>query len=249
MLGIWLYTVFGFRTYHRLRHVTPGRTLLFVLYMLLVGVLVFNVYFAWQVHQKLPPLLQQFPAVTFEKGRLTAPDRAVSVSVPGTPYRLVLDAQGTVPTQQQFLAQKILAFVAGDKIYMPSVSGVNAQPIPPQVDGEISSRTLQSYLPTLRSLLLSVLFFSSFVVVGIFLAFSYFLALAVVFFWRGLTRSTVPPGVLRRWAAFLQGPALVLWIFHLLIGVPLFLFGLFILFMIYTQQIFNTLPRRGNHAA
>ena len=236
MIGIWFYTVFGFRPYHRLRQAGPWRTALFAVYLLLVGVLIFNIYFAWQMHKQLPAFIQHFPTVTFEKGRLTAPDKALSLSVPNTDYVLVLDAAAkNPPSREEFVNKKIMAFVMQDRFYMLSVGGVSSQPLPTQLDGTFDTQRLQQYAPTLRSLLQSMAFFGSFFVIGLFLIFSILLAAAVVFFWSGMTHKRLPAGVIWRWAVFLQGPALVLWIVRLIWTVPLFPFAIFILFNIYVQ--------------
>ena len=243
MIAVWFHTVFGFRSYHRLRQAGPWRTAFFAVYLLLVGVLIFNIYFAWQIHKQLPVFIKNFPQVTFEKGRLTVPDTSVSVAIPGTDYILVLDSTAkNPPSRQDFLDKKIILFVAADRFYMPSVNGVNSQAIPPQLDGVFDSQRLQQYAPVLRSLLQTILFFGGFVVTVLFLFFSILLAGAVVFFWSGLKHTRLPAGTVWRWAVFLQGPSLLLWSVQLIWGVPLFSFALFILFNIYVQQIFNTLP-------
>ena len=245
MLGIWFYTVFGFRPYHRLRQAGPWRTVLFAIYLLLVGVLIFNIYFAWQVHKQLPAFAAHFPTVTFDKGRLTAPDTPQSIAIPGTDYIVVLDAgAATPPARQEFIDKKIMMFVTGNSFYMPSVSGMNSQVLPAQLDGVYDVQRLQQYLPKLRTLLQAAAFFGSFFITGMFLFFSMLLAASVVFFWNGLRHARLPVGVMWRWAVFLQGPAVILWMAQLLWGVPLFPFALFILFNIYVQQIFNTLPQK-----
>ena len=247
MLYIWFSTVFGFRSYHRLRTLGPWRTAFFLLYLLLVGVLVFNLYFAFQLHKQLPVFMEQLAPLTFEKGRLTGPEQALTVSVPKTPYVLIFDTYATTPpTPQEFLDKKIMAFVAQDQFYMPSITGISAQPLPHQLNGSVDAAILQKYLPIIRNFLQSMAFLGAFFVLGFFLVFSILLAAAVLFFWSALKRTTLSRGVLARWAVFLQGPALVLWLVQLFCGVPLFTFALFILFNIYVQQVFNTLPPTGD---
>ncbi len=247
MLHIWFFTVFGFQSYHRLRTLGPWRTAFFALYLLLVGVLLFNIYFAFQLHSQLPTFLQQLTSLTFEKGRLTGPEQTVTATVPKTPYTLIFDAHAQKPpTAQEFAEQKIMAFITQDQFYMPSLTGIRAQPLPRQLDGSFEGNTLQTYLPSIRSFLQSIAFLGAFFVLGFFLVFSILLATAVLFFWCALKRIFLPRSVLMRWAVFLQGPALVLWLVHLFYGVPLFTFALFILFNIYVQQIFNTLPPMGD---
>lgn len=243
MLVIWLQTVFSFRSYHRLGQLGPWRTAFFALYLLLVGSLIFNIYFAWQIHQKLPAFIQSVPTLTFEKGRLTAPAGKTTVYIPGTEYKIIFQAApGTLPTQQDFAAQKILAWVQGDSAYMLSVGGLSKQTIPSSFSAQITPEWLAKQAPAARSFLQTIIFFGSLLALGFFLVFSILMAGAVIYFWRGMTRSALPIRTLWKWAILLQGPALVLWTVQLLAGVPLFAFALFILFNIYVQQIFNTLP-------
>lgn len=238
-------------SYHVLRLASRVQTVLFLVYLLLVGILFFNIYAGWQIRQKLPVFVRNFPQLTFQQGTLISPEQAVSITLPGTEYVLRLQAKASsVPTLQQFKEEKILAFLSGNQLYMPALSGVQSQQIPAKLDGPVTAQTLQDYLPQIRSLLYAAAFIGSLFVLAMFFLFSYILAFSVVFFWRGITRAVLPLAIVWKWAAFLQGPALVLWMINLCIGVPLFVFALFILFNIYTQQIFNILPKdRGNHAA
>lgn len=251
MLAIWLQSVFSFTSYHRLRMLSKWRTVFFGVYLLLVGVLVFTLYFAWQLHVQLPQFVAKLPTLTFDQGRLTAPQEKIILSVPKTPYVLVLDATAkNPPTSQEFADKKILAFVSGNQLYMPSVTGVNAQTLPEKLTGTLTPQTIQPYQSSVRAFLQTAAFFGAFFIMGIFLVFSILMAAAVIFFWRGIRRAPVSAGILWRWAFFLQGPALILWFIQLFYGVPLFTFALFILFNIYVQQIFNTLPNsRGKYAA
>lgn len=251
MLAIWFHTVFGFTSYHHLRTLGPWRTALFALYLLLVGVLVFTLYFAWQIHRQLPTFIDKLPALTFEQGHLIGPQEKTTVSIPKTPYVLIFDASAkNPPTAQEFVDQKILAFISGNQLYMPSVAGVNAQTLPEKLSGDLTPQTIHTYEPTIRGFLQSAAFFGAFFIMGIFLLFSTLLAAAIIFFWRGIKQASISRGTLWRWAIFLQGPALILWLVQLFYGVPLFTFALFILFNIYVQQIFNTLPySRGKYVA
>lgn len=244
MLAVWIQSLFSFRSYHRLAHAGGWKTGLFALYLLLVGVLVFNIWFAVQVHKHLPDFLRTFPAVTFEHGRLSAPDKAVSAAIPGTDFKLVFDAKAEeIPSRRQFLNERILAFVRADGVYLLSAAGVQKQTLPPQLNAALTPDWLRERAPAIARALQSMAFFGSFIVLGLFLVFSYGLAFFVVSLWNGLTRSALPARQTLRLAVFLQGPALALWLINLLGGVPLFPLGLFILFNIYTQQIFNTLPQ------
>ena len=135
-----------------------------------------------------------------------------------------------------------MAFVSAGHIYMPSVSGVQGQPIPSQWTLHLTPQLLKEKTSLIGRVIQSLAFFGSVLALGLFLGFSLILAGAVLLLWNGLSRRHLPAAVLWRWAVFLQGPALALWMVSLFFGVPLFIFGLFILFNIYSQQIFNTLP-------
>ena len=250
MLAVWFKTIFSFTAYHQLGKVSAWKTAFFMLYVGLVGILVFNVYFAWQIHQKLPVFIRNFPTITFEKGQLLTQEK-ITLSIPGTSQQIILaTSSDDPPTKQEFLDKQIALFVQNNRLYMPSMTGVSSQPIPSEIDGKIDTQTLQTHAQTLRNLLQTVICIGSFLLVGAFFLFSYFMAWTLCFFWQGFQRATLPLGLITRWAVFLQGPALVLWIINLIYSVPLFVFAVFILFNIYVQQIFNTLPdHRGNHAA
>ncbi len=252
MLQIWLKTLFSFRSYHSLRTLGFWRIVLFSVYLILIGILVFNLYFTWQLHHQLPNFIQKLPTLTFNQGRLLAPTQTITLSVPETPYVVVLDIQAERPSSvQELLDKKILLFVTADSFYLPTASGINSIPIPQNFDGEITPQKLEQYLPNMYSLLQSVAFIASFLIFGFFFIFSILLAAGIIVFWRMIKKPDLSLPVVWKWAVLLQGPALVLWSIHLLFTVPLFTFALFILFNIYIQQIFNTLPIQGdkNHAA
>ncbi len=240
MISLYFQSVFSFSAYHRLRTLGRWKTALFALYLLLLGTLVFNVWFAVELHNKLPVLIKNFPSVTFVQGTLTAPEKPVTVAVPGTDFTAVFDAQAqTPPSQDTFLQKRIMAFVTGNKIYMLSGTGVQSQIIPKQFNVQLTPQKLQEYQPVIRSVLQTAAFFGSFFALGLYLLFSFCLAGSLLYLWAGFKRVFLPLPVIVRWAVLLQGPSLTLWLVNLLWGVPLFLFGLFILFMIYIQQIFN----------
>lgn len=242
MLFTWIQTLTSFRAYHRLEKASAAKTVLFGLYLLLVGVLIFNIYFAVQLHKRLPPFLAALPAITFEKGMLTKPQTPTLIRVPGADLAVMLDAQAkNSPSQQEFINKSLLAFISGNKLYMPTVAGVQSQPLPPALNAQITPQSAAQYAPALHSLLQTAAFFGSLLALAIFMLCSLLLAFSVVFLWRGLTRTQVSAAVMWRWAVFLQGPALALWLVNLFFTVPLFILGLFILFNIYTQQIFNIL--------
>ena len=245
MLFVYLQSVFSFRSYHRFRTLGPWRTAFFVFYIWLLGLLLFNIWFALKVHQELPVFLKSVPEVTFEKGVLTGPDHAISVTIPQADLSIVFDAQAKEPpTQEDFLNKRIMAFVTSNRVYMPSVSGVQSRTLPPLVNATLSQQWLQENEPTIRGTLQGAAFFGSAFALGLFLLFSFLLALSCVYLWSGWKRAKLSPADVLRWAALLQGPALTLWLVNLWWGVPLFLFGLFILYMIYIQQIFNLMPEK-----
>ena len=253
MIAIWFHTIFGFQFYHRLRAAGKWLTLFFALFLWLVGLVLTNLYFSFQIRQKLPLFLQKLPALTFEQGHLVEPKDKTRLSIPGTDYRLILDAAAapeTIPSPQDFVQKKLVAFVTRDMIYTPGVTGINAQPIPSQFHGTFNQAWFGKHMSDIRNVLQSIVLIGSVFAVAFFGICSVLLAGAVLYFWRGMLRAAVPTRLLWKWAVFLQGPALILWIIQLIWGIPLFVFGLFILFNIYIQQIFNTLPdSRGNHAA
>ena len=243
MISIFFQSVFSFRSYHRLRALGPWRTGLFVFYLLLLGVLTLNIWFAVQLNEKLPVFLRAVPELTFEKGVLTAPEKTLSVNIPGADFTAVFDATAkNPPSRQEFINKRILFFIGGNKIYTVSVAGVQSQTLPPRLNMKVTPQLLEKYTPSIKSVLQAAAFFGSFLALGLFFLFSFLLAASAVYMWSGWRRTPLPAGVILRWAALLQGPALALWMVNLFWGVPLFVFGIFILFMIYTQQIFNVMP-------
>lgn len=244
MISLYFQSIFSFASYHRLRTLGRWKTALFAFYLLLLGTLVFNLWFAVQLHDKLPVLINQFPSLTFDKGTLTAPDKPVTVKIPGTDFIAVFDAQApNPPSRDEFLQKHIMAFVSGNKIYMISGSGLQSQVLPKQFSAQVGPQWLKKYESTIRNIFQTAAFFGSFLALGLYLLFSFCLAGSLIYLWAGFKRILLPAPVIVRWAVLLQGPSLTLWIVNLLWGVPLFLFGLFILFMIYIQQIFNFFPR------
>ena len=240
MISLYFQSIFSFSAYHRLRTLGRWKTALFALYLLLLGTLVFNVWFAVELHKKLPVLIKNFPSVTFVQGTLTAPVKPITVAVPGTDFIVVFDAQAkTPPSRETFLQKRIMAFVTGNQIYMLSGTGLQSQMIPKQFNVQLNPQKLQEYQPLISSMLQMAAFFGSCFALGLYLLFSFCLAGSLLYLWAGFKRVFLPLPVMVRWAVLLQGPSLTLWLVNLLWGVPLFLFGLFILFMIYIQQIFN----------
>jgi len=218
-----------------------------VIYLWLMGAIIFNIYFSWQLSRELPVFVRKLPELTFQQGRLITPDTPHTISIPKTPYVILLNTKAqTPPDSQEFLDKKIVAFVTADAIYLPSIFGVNKQPFSPKLDGTLTTQLSEKYIPAFRTFLQTAAFFGSFLIVGFFLLFSLLLSFMIVLTWRTFKRIPIPFSTVGKWAVFLQGPALVLWSIHLIYTIPLFTFALFILFNIYTQQIFNTLPLTGD---
>ncbi len=242
MLSVLLQTIFSFTSYHRLSRLGAWKTFFYSFYIFLLGLLVFNIFFSIQVNKHLPAFLRRLPPISLDKGTLTEPKEPVSITIPGTDFIFKLDAQNA-PKAQDFSTGKLAAVISGNTLYAPGINGgMQTQNFPPSLTVNLNQDTLAKYTPALRSLLRSAVFFGSAVAFALFLLFSCSMAGSVICFWAVLTANRLPAGVIVRWAILLQGPALVLWMVHLFWGVPLFLFGLLILFIIYTQQIFNTLP-------
>ncbi len=242
MLSAYIYSLW-FPLYHRFSRVSVLKTGLFALWILLVGVLVFNVYFILQLRKQLPIFLASLPAVSFSQGMLTSPVSKVSVPVPNTSYQIIFDGESDAPpSYQTFLDDKIMLFVSKNNLYVPSVSGLQIQPIDKNWNISLTPQWLQEKTKDISSLLQTMFFFASFIMLGSFLLGSFCMAAAVLYLWQGISRKPVPLPVRLRWAVFIQGPVLTLWIINLFVSVPLFLFAVFILLMMYSQQIYNTLP-------
>ncbi len=135
-----------------------------------------------------------------------------------------------------------LAWVHRNQLYMPSVSGLQTQDLPKNLNFTSDAQTIEKYTPALTVSLRVALFLTAVLLLLLFLVFDYCMALGVLFFFSALKRVLLPKTVLLKWAAFLLGPLSVLFFVHLWITVPLFTFAQLIVCIIYAQQIFNTLP-------
>ncbi len=245
MILLFFQSIFSFRSYHRFSTLGPWKTAFFVFYIWLLGLLCFNIWFTLQLQQQLPAFLKTVPELSFEKGTLTGPEQAVTLAIPQTGMSVVFDAHAQrTPTREDFINRQLLAFVTQNRIYTVSSFGVQSQQLPANFTLHITQSWLQQNMASIRGALQGAGFFGSALAMGLFLLFSFFLAASSVYLWSAWKRTLLPPGTVLRWAAFLQGPALALWLVNLLWGVPLFLFGLFILYMIYIQQIFNLMPEK-----
>ena len=168
---LWAYIQsFWFPSYHRFSHIRTWKTALFALWILLVGVLIFNIYFILQLRAQLPVFLASLPTVTFSQGQMTAPQNRVSVDVPKMDYQIVFDATAdTPPDYQTFLDNKIMMFVSKNHFSVPSVSGVQTQPIPTEWNLELTPQWLKENTKDIASVLQTIFFFASFFVFASFL--------------------------------------------------------------------------------
>ncbi|MBR3603248.1 MAG: DUF1189 family protein [Elusimicrobiaceae bacterium] len=234
---------FWFPCYHRFSRISAWKTALFALWLLLVGMLIFNVYFIVQTNKQLPVFLKSLPTISFADGEMTAPLTKLTLAVPKTQYQIILDTTATQPPSlQTFFDDKIMLFVSKSHFYVPSVAGLQAQSIAKEWNVNLTPQWFKEKEQDIKSVLQTVFFVVSFFVMLFFFLGSFCMAAAVIFLWQGFTQKRVPLSVRLRWAVFLQGPALALFALNLFISVPLFLFAVFILFMMYSQQIYNTLP-------
>ncbi len=243
MLFIHFKTLFSFRFYHRLAQLRLLPVIGFVVYLFLLSTLVLFFFTGSFVKNNLPVFLKNFPQITFENGVLTQPQQPVSAPVPHTDYKIVFDAAAnTPPSAEKLIEEHILAWVHRNQLYMPSVSGLQTQDLPKNLNFTSDAQTIEKYTPALTVSLRVALFLTAVLLLLLFLVFDYCMALGVLFFFSALKRVLLPKTVLLKWAAFLLGPLSVLFFVHLWITVPLFTFAQLIVCIIYAQQIFNTLP-------
>jgi len=243
MFGAHLKTIFSFRIYHRLAFATRGQTAWFASYLFFLSLLIFHFAAAAHIRENLPVLLKNFPQVTFEKGFLTQPKEPVSMTVPQTDFIITFDAsRQTPPTLAEMTEKKQLMLVSQNRLYMPSSSGVQSREIPPAADFTASPDFLNRHRQDISAALGAVGFFASLLLVPFIMLFDFCVAAAVGLFFKLITRSAVPRGVVFKWAVFMLGPLAALWYVRLWINIPLFTLAQIILCIIYMQQIFNTLP-------
>ena len=242
---IWLHikSIFSFRFYHRLAFATRGQMIAFGIYLFMLSLVVFYFFAGSYIDKNLPVLLKNFPEVTFEKGVLTAPKNAVSVTVPDSNVKLVFDASRTTPpTQDDMVKEQILMLVSGNKLYMPAANGVQSRELPPQLTFVTSQDNLAKQKDSLASALMVMACLSALVAIPFVMLFGFCVAGAVGMFFKLLTRSALPRRIIFKWAFFMLGPLSALWYARLYWNIPLFTFAQIILCLIYMQQIFNTLP-------
>lgn len=243
MLFIHFKSVFSFKFYHRLVQLTAKQTVLFVLYLFVLSNIVCYFVTGSVIKKNLPVFLKNFPQVTFEKGVLTAPDHAVSAPLPQTDFKIVFDASATqAPSAEELLQNYTLAWVHKNQVYIPSTNGFQIQTIPDNISFTSSQETLQKYKGTLRASLRATLLITSLFVIGLILFFDFFMALGVLLFFNIMRQAGLPKSLLLKYAAFLLGPITVLWLMRLWVNIPLFALAQLFVCIIYTQQIFNSLP-------
>ncbi|MBP5430022.1 MAG: DUF1189 family protein [Elusimicrobiaceae bacterium] len=243
MILVHLKTLFSFRFYHFLAQLKARYAVGFVLYLFAISVLIFYFFTGSVLKTHLPIFLKNFPQVTFEKGVLTNPQQAVAAPISGTDFQIVFDAAAqTPPSVQELMTNHTLAWVHKNQIYIPSANGLQTQTIPANVSFTSTPQTLEKYQGTLQTSLRVAAFVSSLFLIAFILVMDYCLALAVVLCFHIFRHIFLPKTMLLKYAAFLLGPLTTLWIVRLWVNIPLFSIAQLILCIIYTQQIFNSIP-------
>lgn len=246
MLFVHFKTLFSFQFYHRLAQLRPLPVIGFVIYLFLLSIIVLFFFTGSVLKSNLPVFLKNFPQITFENGILTQPQQVVSAPIPNTDFKIVFDAAAAkAPSAEELINANTLAWVHRNQIYIPSTSGLQIQDLPKNLNFTSDPQTVEKYQKTLFVSLRMALFIVSWILMGLFLAFDYFMALGVLFFFNVWNGGILPKPVLLKLAAFLLGPLVMLFFIHLWITIPLFTFAQLIVSIIYTQQIFNTIPENA----
>lgn len=242
---IWAHfkTIFSFRVYHRLAFAARGQIFWFIAYLFFLSLVVFHFAANARIQQNLSVFLKNFPAVTFEKGFLTAPQTPVNAPIPQSGLVLAFDAaRQTPPTLAEMTEKKQLMLVTQNKIYMPSSAGVQSQILPQDFTFSATPETLAAHQPDIAAALKVAAFLTAVILVPLIMLFDFCLAACAGMFFKLLTRTAVPNRIILKWAAFLLGPLAALWYVRLWFYIPLFTLAQVILCIIYMQQIFNTIP-------
>ncbi len=243
MLWAHLKTIFSFRFYHYLSFATGRQMAVFGIYLFMLSSIVFYFFSNGYINQNLPLLLKNFPQVTFEKGVLTQPQQAVSVSLPQSDLKLVFDASlKTPPSAEEMLKNNTLGLITGNKIYVPSANGLDQTELPETLNFITSQENLEKQKEVLAATLSAFALFTSLFAIPLVMLFGFCTAGAIGFFFKLIRRSYVPRAVVLKWAFFMLGPLSALWYLRLWFNIPLFTLAQVILCIIYMQQIFNTLP-------
>ena len=222
------------------------RTALFALYLLLLINLILFFYTGAALRKHLPVFLKNFPQVTFEKGVLTQPQAPVFAPIPNTEFKIVFDAAAKMPpSNEELLKSNTLAWIHNAQAYIPSASGLQIQQLPENLNFTSDPQTLEKHRKNIYLSLRATLLVTSLVMSVFLLLFDFCLALGILLFfniWRGRPLSK---GTLIKLAVFLLGPLSTLFLLRLWIYIPLFALAQGILCVIYTQQIFNTIPEKA----
>lgn len=239
MIKAHILSIFSFRSYQLFAYAKKWQIFWFLLYILLLGSLIFSFYSNHLINSNLSLFIKNFPEVTFNSGKLTSPDLPVEAKIPHTGFSIRFDpGMKTPPAQQDFINKKVFMFVSKDQFFFPSGSGVDARPIPTQLNFTTTQQFLDKNKDNFKNFLSAMAFLTSFVVTGMLMIFGFCLAGSIGLFMR-LFKRQIPMGAVLRWAVFLQGPLLLLWLINLFFPIPLYSFAMFIVCMIYMQQIFN----------
>ncbi len=248
MLFIHFKSLFSFKFYHRLAQLNPLYAAGFIVYLFVLCIIVLFFFTGSVLKTNFPVFLKNFPQVTFEKGVLTAPKESVFAPIPGTDFKIVFDAAAQrPPSYDELLNSHTLAWVHKNQIHIPASSGVQIQTLPENISFTSDPQTVEKYKDTLSISLRMALFITSLFMVALLFAFDYCLALCVLLFFNIFKRAALPKRTLLKMAAFLLGPLSTLFLIRLWIYVPLFVTAQVILCIIYTQQIFNTLPEAPSY--
>ena len=243
MLFIHFKSIFSFKFYHRLAQLRPLYAVGFCFYLYVLCLIVLFFFTGSLLKNNLPVFLKNFPQVTFEKGILTQPQKPVFAPIPNTEFKIVFDASAqTSPSAQELVQHKTLAWVNKNQVYIPSSSGLQIQQLPANLNFTSDEKTIEKYKSSLYVSLRLSLLVTSALLLGLFLLCAYCLALGVLLFFNLCKGRPLDRRILLKMAAFMLGPLSTLLLIHLWVTVPLFSCAQVILCIIYTQQIFNTLP-------
>ena len=243
MLFIHFKTLFSFRFYHRLLQLNTKQTVLFALYLYVLAVIVLFLFTGSLLHKNLPVFLKNFPQVTFENGVLTAPAETVSAPIPGTDFKVVFDTSAKMPpSAEELLKQNTLVWVHKNSLYVPSSGKLQSQELPPSLNFTSSQEVIEKNKGMVTSSLRAALFIISLPLLALTLLFDFAMAVGVVLFFNIWRNGPLPKTHIIKLAVFLLGPLTMLWLVRLWVNIPLFSMARLLLCIIYTQQIFNTLP-------
>ncbi len=241
MLKIYFKTLYSFYFYLNFTLIGQRLFLPFVLFMAFLSWMMVYLAAGMFIQKTVPPLLQNMPKVTFENGKLTQPQAAVSVQIPNTPLRLMFDA--TPKAQLPAEDGKPLLWVHQDSLYLRANGQTSRQTLPEDLSFTTDTQTLQKYKSTLMSSLRIAVLIVSLPLILFLIVFYIAQAymVGVIFgYWR---KVRIPRVAIFRWALLMLGPTLTLFYIHLWVHIPLYSLAQVILCIIYMQQIYNSLER------